>query len=69
MGEGVSAVLRGDQKHRYATTAEAAEVAGVSQKTVERWCRRGLVRTRDGHRPYQILRSELGRLKRDRQRG
>lgn len=61
----MSAVLRSDEPHRYLATDEAAELLGVTVKTAERWCRRGILRTRPGRRPYQIIRSSVERAKRE----
>lgn len=57
------------RRARYLSTAEAAQLLGVTTKTVERWCRRELLSVREGRRPYQILRSSVERLKATRERG
>ena len=65
-------MLRGDDPHRYMTTSEFAEALGVSRRTVTEWCQSERVRTkpqRNRRAPYKIVRSELGRLKRELGRG
>ena len=65
-------MLRGDDPHRYVTTGEFARELGVSRRTVTEWCRSERVRTkpqRNSRAPYKIVRSELGRMKRELGRG
>jgi excisionase family DNA binding protein len=56
-------------RRRYLTTGEAARMLGVSRRTVTEWCESGRLRTRERaseRERYQIVRSDVERLKRER---
>lgn len=57
------------RSRRYLSTGEAARLLGVSRRTVTAWCEDGTLRTREratGRERYQIVRSDVERLTRER---